>query len=224
MTQQKTTSKQSRNHCLGIIIASATILLSSCAIQQPSSSNGGITVSNDKVGQTHAIHKHWSQAIRTVDRKKAKLDAGDPGTLKDVSRVFQTTEPEDIQRISKNLEEISRMMTKSNCEIILFENNETPKALRSLLSENNQKIGAYTFARGKPRIYLNTDIIRQEMKDPRRIFIHEASHLAPGTEDHGYVNIYTLPMSYFLPGKKVTLTKKQLLNNADTYAYFICNS
>jgi len=70
---------------------------------------------------------------------------------------------------------------------------------------------------GKRRIHLSrADFLKNTFRHWAMVYLHEASHLYAGTEDHAYVD----DMHRETPYDK-DLTTKQALQNADSYTYFV---
>ena len=142
--------------------------------------------------------------------------------LKGVAQAFfYTDDPGDLQTIMATLEQVNGGI----CGNVSFKtSNSSNKRLSSFTGEaDNSNIEGYVanYAKRKGDIHVSRDYVLNNTYQAVRTFIHEASHRYADTTDETYFwppSDNSNNWDYSEPGN---LVKNKLLNNADSYAYFV---
>lgn len=163
------------------------------------------------------IQEAWNIAAHLTRRKLQEVRAKTPETMTAIAYRFQTQDSGDTRTVERVLAQMDQKFHSGKTEIKVFDDEETPRVLLARYSDP-EMINAFVVMGGST-IYLKRN--PQEQKRVT-VLVHEMSHLAAGTQDHGYFNVLDDNTYWSAETNRYQrLPSRLLLNNADTYTAFI---
>jgi hypothetical protein len=163
---------------------------------------------------SHTINMkmYWNSAAKFTYNRLQEVSARDERAIKSIECWFGTSDEQTIQTVEKNLQAMHDAFQAGDVTFRFYITEELPERLQRRFE--GRTITAFHI-RNTRDIWINRDY--PAFQDAHIKILHEMSHLAAHTHDHGYLRF----RKYMIGKDEVELTNEQLLENADTYAHFI---
>lgn len=210
---------------LKLLLATTVCILTGCSTDTssiPFLPGTQPQVVDGSIDQKGKVLKLWNESRIALAQAKKSVEANDTRCQTMMPRYFGNNNPSARAKVLGDLNKMIRKSTGEKYTLTLF--GKTPD-----IFDGHMGVAGYTTYENKAAIHINTTQLTSK-SFTRVIMLHELSHNACHTDDHGYVNLMGYSgfdgrvqqrEVYVKDGKVTALSQEQLLDNADSYAHFI---